>query len=74
MGHDGWDERAEAIVRDEAPWIPTFGNRRFEIWQPCLHGYAAHAVIHARFNDVWLDRRPAPSAAAAPLYPSVGDR
>jgi ABC-type dipeptide/oligopeptide/nickel transport system permease subunit/ABC-type transport system substrate-binding protein len=49
-------ERAEAIVRDEAPWIPTFGNRRFEIWQPCLHGYVEHAVIPARFNDVWLDR------------------
>jgi ABC-type dipeptide/oligopeptide/nickel transport system permease subunit/ABC-type transport system substrate-binding protein len=55
-------ERAEAIVRDEAPWIPTYGNRRFEIWQPCLHGYVEHAVIHARFNDVWLDRRPAPLA------------
>ncbi len=55
-------ERAETIVRDEAPWIPTYGNRRFEIWQPCLHGYVEHAVIHARFNDVWLDRRPAPLA------------
>ena len=56
-------ERAEAIVRDEAPWIPTFGNRRFEIWQPCLHGYVEHPVIQARFNDVWLDRRPAEVAA-----------
>lgn len=60
-------ERAEVILRDEAPWIPTYGNRRFEIWQPCLHGYTAHAVIHARFNDVWLDRRPAPIAAREAL-------
>ncbi len=65
-------ERAEAIVRDEAPWIPTFGNRRFEIWQPCLHGYAEHAVLHARFNDVWLDRSPAPIAVATPLPPAAG--
>jgi ABC-type transport system substrate-binding protein len=48
-------ERAEAIVRDEAPWVPTFGTRSFEIWQPCLRGYAPHAVIQGRFNDVWLD-------------------
>jgi len=67
-------ERAEAIVRDEAPWIPTFGNRRFEIWQPCLHGYAEHAVIHARFNEVWLDRSPAPITAAAPLPAPEGGR
>ena len=60
-------ERAETIVRDEAPWIPTFGNRRFELWQPCLHGYAEHPVIPARFNDVWLDRRPAPLAAREAL-------
>ncbi len=63
-------ERAEAIVHDEAPWIPTYGNRRFEIWQPCLHGYVEHAVVNARFNDVWLDRRPAPLALReAPLTP-----
>jgi ABC-type transport system substrate-binding protein len=66
-------ERAETIVRDEAPWIPTFGNRRFEIWQPCLHGYVEHQVIQARFNDVWLDRRPAPLAAREALtHPMAG--
>jgi ABC-type dipeptide/oligopeptide/nickel transport system permease subunit/ABC-type transport system substrate-binding protein len=67
-------ERAESIVRDEAPWIPTFGNRRFEIWQPCLHGYVQHAAIQARFNDVWLDRRPAPIAAREALTHPMAHR
>ena len=67
-------ERAEEIVRDEAPWIPTFGNRRFELWQPCLHGYVEHPVIPARFNDVWLDRRPAKVAAREALTHPVAAR
>jgi ABC-type dipeptide/oligopeptide/nickel transport system permease subunit/ABC-type transport system substrate-binding protein len=56
-------ERAEEIIRDEAPWVPAHAKRVFEIWQPCLRGYQPHPMILARFNDVWLDRS-AGSAAA----------
>jgi ABC-type dipeptide/oligopeptide/nickel transport system permease subunit/ABC-type transport system substrate-binding protein len=60
-------ERAEEIIRDEAPWIPTYGTRRFELWQPCLHGYAPSKSAE-RFTDVWLARSSSPPAAlGAPL-------
>jgi ABC-type dipeptide/oligopeptide/nickel transport system permease subunit/ABC-type transport system substrate-binding protein len=48
--------RAEEIVRDEAPWIPTHGTRSYELWQPYVHGYPPHPVLPHRFADVWLDR------------------
>jgi ABC-type transport system substrate-binding protein len=50
--------RAEEIVRDEAPWIPTHGARAYELWQPYVHGYPPHPVIPQRFADVWIDRDP----------------
>jgi ABC-type dipeptide/oligopeptide/nickel transport system permease subunit/ABC-type transport system substrate-binding protein len=56
-------ERAEEIVRDEAPWVPTLTRRFFEVWQPGFHGYPPHPLIFERFNDVWLDRGAAPAAA-----------
>lgn len=49
-------ERAEAIVRDEAPWIPLFVRRGFEVWQPWLEGYMPGGVVAERFNEVWLSR------------------
>jgi ABC-type oligopeptide transport system substrate-binding subunit len=58
--------RAEEIVRDEVPWVPTYGTRSYEIWQPHVHGYAPHAVIRQRFADVWIDRGDPP-----PLLGSV---
>lgn len=57
-------ERAEEIVRDEAPWIPTLNPRSFELWQPWLRGYVRHPVIRGRFNDVWIDRGEARSPIA----------
>lgn len=62
-------ERAEEIIRDEAPWIPTLGPRTFELWQPWVRGYLRHAVVRGRFNDAWIDRgEGAPLAAlASPL-------
>ena len=39
--------RAEEIVRDEAPWIPTYGTRTYELWQPDVRGYAPHPVLRA---------------------------
>ncbi len=58
---------AEAIVRDEAPWVPAYYIRSFEIWQPYLRGYEPHPVIGLRFADTWLDpaaRRDGASARA----------
>jgi ABC-type transport system substrate-binding protein/ABC-type dipeptide/oligopeptide/nickel transport system permease subunit len=49
-------ERAEAIVRDEAPWIPLFVRRGFEVWQPWLEDYMPGGVVAERFNEVWLSR------------------
>lgn len=61
--------RAEAIVRDEAPWVPAYVSRVFELWQPNVRGYAPHAVISQRFADVWLDPNARTIAAAASLTP-----
>ncbi|WP_338046160.1 ABC transporter substrate-binding protein [Polyangium spumosum] len=47
--------RAEEIVRDEAPWAPTYSPRVFEIWQPYLRGYAPHPIVPQRFRDAWID-------------------
>jgi ABC-type transport system substrate-binding protein len=61
-------ERAEAMVRDEAPWIPTLTPRTFEIWHPWVRGYRPHAVVRGLFNEVWIDRGEArPTALVAPL-------
>jgi ABC-type transport system substrate-binding protein len=59
--------RAEQIIRDEAPWIPTHGTRSYELWQPYVHGYAANPILRQRFADVWIDRGGTPVALVAPL-------
>jgi ABC-type dipeptide/oligopeptide/nickel transport system permease subunit/ABC-type transport system substrate-binding protein len=65
---DALYERAEEIVRDEAPWIPTMSSRTFELWQPWVRGYTRHAVLRGRFNDVWIDRgKGQPIALRRPL-------
>lgn len=46
---------AETIVRDEAPWVPVYYIRSFEIWQPYLRGYEPHPVLGLHFADAWLD-------------------
>jgi ABC-type dipeptide/oligopeptide/nickel transport system permease subunit/ABC-type transport system substrate-binding protein len=58
--------RAEEIVRDEAPWIPTHGSRVYELWQPHVRGYAPHPVLRQRFISVWLDRGGGELTAMAP--------
>lgn len=47
--------KAEAIVRDEAPWVPSYGVRMMEIWQPYVQGYEPHPILPQRFHEVWLD-------------------
>jgi ABC-type transport system substrate-binding protein len=48
-------ERAEEIVRDEAPWVPTHVARSYQVWQPYLHGYEPHPFLPPRFDTAWLD-------------------
>jgi ABC-type oligopeptide transport system substrate-binding subunit len=57
--------RAEAIIREEAPWIPMYSSRTFEVWQPYLRGYLPHAVLEQPFAEVWIDRGAA--SGAGPL-------
>jgi len=49
--------RAEEIIRDEAPWIPTHAPQLFEIWQPYVRGYRPHPIIPQRFRHVWIDKQ-----------------
>jgi ABC-type transport system substrate-binding protein len=49
-------ERAEEIVRDEAPFVPTYVARSFEIWHPYLRGYTPHPFLPLRFAEAWIDR------------------
>lgn len=49
--------KAEEIVRDEAPWVPSYGSRMMELWQPYVQGYDPHPILPQRFHDVWLDPR-----------------
>ena len=70
--------QAEAIVRDEAPWVPSYGTRMMEIWQPYVQGYDPHPILPQRFHEVWLDpaarplARGAISRAEAALLPFPG--
>ena len=69
-----WDERmrlylrAEQIVRDEAPWIPVYAARSFELSHPYVMGYAPNPVVDQRFTDTWL-YRPSPTEAAGSSGP-----
>lgn len=46
--------RAERIVADEAPWIPTHASRALEVWQPRLRGYVPNALSPLDFSATWL--------------------
>jgi ABC-type transport system substrate-binding protein len=50
-------QRAEEIIRDEAPWAPTHSPQLFEIWQPYVRGYEPHPIIPQRFRRVWIDKQ-----------------
>jgi len=45
---------AERIVADEAPWIPTHGQRNLEVWQPRVLGYEPNPLVPLDFTGVWL--------------------
>jgi ABC-type dipeptide/oligopeptide/nickel transport system permease subunit/ABC-type transport system substrate-binding protein len=46
---------AEQIVCDEAPWVPAYESRIFEVWQGTVRGYSPHPILSQRYVDVWLD-------------------
>jgi hypothetical protein len=47
-------QRAEAIVRDEAPLVPVYWNRNLQLHQPRVRGYRPHPVVRLQLRDVWL--------------------
>ncbi len=49
--------RAEQLVRDEAPWIPLYAARAYELTQPRVRGYRPHPVLPQRYTEVWLSPR-----------------
>lgn len=53
-------QRAEEIVRDEAPWVPVYTHRALHLWQPHVRGYQPHPVEPFRLRDVWLAERGEP--------------
>lgn len=67
-------EKAEAIVRDEAPWIPTYAVRVLELWHPYVRGYEQHAVLPQRFTDVWLDPAARTRGGQASVKASADER
>lgn len=61
-------QRAEEIVRDEAPWVPTHVARALQLWHPYVRGYAPHPVLPLSLESVWIDpaARQAPGLAGLP--------
>lgn len=46
--------RAERIVFERAPWVPTFAARSFVVRQPRVRGYRPTSSAMAAFESVWL--------------------
>ncbi|XXT24566.1 ABC transporter substrate-binding protein [Sorangium sp. So ce429] len=57
-------DRAERIVRDLAPWVPTYTLRQLELWHPYVRGYEPSALVPSRFHEVWLDPSARPAGGA----------
>jgi ABC-type dipeptide/oligopeptide/nickel transport system permease subunit/ABC-type transport system substrate-binding protein len=51
-------EKAERIVRDEAPLVPVYGSRTLQLHHPEVRGYRPHPVIALRLRHVWLEATP----------------
>ena len=63
-------ERAEEIVREEAPWVPATVPRSLEVRQPYVRGYAPHPILPVPLADVWLD--PAGRSGATAFFGAPG--
>jgi ABC-type oligopeptide transport system substrate-binding subunit len=64
--------RAEEIVRDEAPWVPLYAARVYQLWHPHVRGHERAAALGPWLHEVWIDphaRQPAGERAALPGTP-----
>ncbi|WP_437767606.1 ABC transporter substrate-binding protein [Sorangium sp. So ce281] len=59
-------DRAERIVRDRAPWVPTYTARQLELWHPYVRGHEGAAALTSRLHEVWLDPSARPGAGGGP--------
>ncbi len=48
--------RAEEIVAEEAPWIPTYTMRTLVVWNPRVRDLALDPFATLRLDRAWLDR------------------
>ncbi|MGH7284187.1 MAG: ABC transporter substrate-binding protein, partial [Polyangiaceae bacterium] len=49
-------DRAEIILRDDAPWAFTYAYRWYDVHQPYVHALAPHATWVWDIEHAWLDR------------------
>lgn len=49
---------AERLLVDDAPVILLYHPISYVMLQPRVHGYTIHALLPARFTEVWLDPSP----------------
>ena len=49
-------DRAEVILRDDAPWAFTYSFRWYALHQPYVHGLVPHATWVWDIQHTWLDR------------------
>ena len=46
-------QRAEEIMRDEAPFVPLWSSRKLNVWHPHVRGYRPHPVLGMRLRGIW---------------------
>jgi len=63
----GLFDRAEAIVRDDAPWAFAYCYRFFNVHQPYVRNYRVHPLWVFDARETWLDR--AKSLLATGTFP-----
>jgi len=50
-------EKAEELVRKDAPWVPLFHRKVYYAVQPDVHGWTPALIYNAdRFNHVWKSK------------------
>jgi ABC-type transport system substrate-binding protein len=49
-------DKADAILRDDAPWAFTHSYRWFDVHQPYVHALSPHATWVWDIENSWLDR------------------
>jgi len=49
---------AERLLVDDAPVILLYHPISYVMLQPRVHDYTIHALLPARFTEVWLDPEP----------------